>query len=207
MTSCESERNLHVLAEKEDTWRPLEISCQKFPVPECNASIFCAELSQWVTYCQMVREEHQKRRHKIWQKKNETHWLLWKRVLLEKGTFGNGWIGKWLFGKGCSKKRMNWKRVLLEKGAFGNGCFWKWLNWKMVVWKRVLLEKGALGKGCFWKRVLLEMAELENGCLERGALGKRWIGKWCFWKMDFWKRVLLEHYEKKFTKLMSFGIN
>ena len=46
-----------------------------------------------------------------------------------------------------------------------------------------------------WKVVLLEKDELENGAFGNG----------CFWKMDFWKRVLLEHYEKKFTKLMSFG--
>ena len=68
----------------------------------------------------------------------------WKRVLLEKGAFGNRCFWKWLnwkmlVWKGCSKKRMNWKRVLLENGAFGNGCFWKWLDWKMVV-RKIELE-------------------------------------------------------------------
>ena len=55
----------------------------------------------------------------------------WKRVLLEKGAFGNRCFWKWL-----NWKMVVWKGVLLEKdelenGAFGNGCFWK----------RVLLEK------------------------------------------------------------------
>ena len=72
-------------------------------------------------------------------------------MLLEMGAFGNGWIGIWSFGKGCSWKRMNWKRVLLEKGAFGNGCFWKW--------------------------VLLEMDELENGLLEKVLLEKNALEK------------------------------
>ena len=75
----------------------------------------------------------------------------WKRLLLETDAFGNGWIGKWSFGKGCSWKRMNWKRVLLEKGAFGNGCFWKW--------------------------VLLEMDELENGLLEKVLFEKNALEK------------------------------
>ena len=71
-------------------------------------------------------------------------------MLLETGAFGNGWIGKWSFGKGCSWKRMNWKMVLLGKGAFGNGCFWKWMNWKMDELEKVLLEKNALEKRKEW---------------------------------------------------------
>ena len=43
-------------------------------------------------------------------KNNETHWLLWKRVLLEKGAFGNGCF---------------WKRVLLEMAELENGCLEK----------------------------------------------------------------------------------
>ena len=49
-------------------------------------------------------------------KKNETHWLLWKRVLLEMAELENGRLEKGALGKWCS-----WVRVLLEMGAFGNG--------------------------------------------------------------------------------------
>ena len=65
-------------------------------------------------------------------KKNETHWLLWKRVLLEKGAFGNGCFWKWL-----NWKMVVWKGVLLVKDELENGAFGKW----------------TFGKGCSWKRM------------------------------------------------------
>ena len=106
------------------------------------------------------------------------------------------------FGKGCS-----WKRVLLETGAFGNGWIGKWSFGKGCSWKRVLLEKVAFGNRCFWKWLNWKMVVWKGVLLEKDELENGAFGNGCFWKMDFWKRVLLEHYEKKFTKLMSFGIN
>ena len=52
--------------------------------------------------------------------KNKTHWLLWKRVLLEKDE--------------------------LEKGALGKGCFWKQVLLEMAELENGCLESGALGK-------------------------------------------------------------
>ena len=56
-------------------------------------------------------------------KKIETHWLLWKRVLLEKGAFGNGCFWKWLNLKMVVLKRVLLEKEELEKGALGKGCF------------------------------------------------------------------------------------